>query len=239
MFDSLIITENICGVLTIHRFHFGSAGKESACNVGDLGLIPAFRRSPGEGKGYPLQYSGLENSMDCVVHGVTVSRTQLSDLHFTVHGEGSILSTLSVFIHWIIRPIQSNSVQLILIIYNLYVHICFLVKIYVYNTQIRVAVLVQPFTDSEWRKIWATDVSIPSSGDLPFCFRSYALSRCPLPGIISATLGIFEVFFDWWFCCLKPKPSTGTISRVPEGKKVVLCLREKTGILDKLLQTWA
>ena len=43
-----------------------SAGKESSCNVGDLGLIPGLRRSPGEGKGYPLQYSGLENSMDYV-----------------------------------------------------------------------------------------------------------------------------------------------------------------------------
>ena len=47
------------------RISWGSAGKESACNVGDLGLIPGLGRSPGEGKGYPLQYSGLENSMDC------------------------------------------------------------------------------------------------------------------------------------------------------------------------------
>ena len=46
-----------------------SAGKESACNVGDLGSIPGLGRSPGEGKGYPLQYSGLENSMDYIVHG--------------------------------------------------------------------------------------------------------------------------------------------------------------------------
>ena len=60
-------------------FPDGSAGKESACNAGDLGLIPGLRRSPGEGKGYPLQYSGLENSMDCIVHGVAKSRTQLSD----------------------------------------------------------------------------------------------------------------------------------------------------------------
>ena len=45
-------------------FRCGSAGKESTCNVGDLGLIPGLGRSPGEGKGYPLQYSGLENSMD-------------------------------------------------------------------------------------------------------------------------------------------------------------------------------
>ena len=49
------------------------AGKESACNVGDLGSIPGLERSPGEGKGYLLQYSGLENSMDCIVHGVTKS----------------------------------------------------------------------------------------------------------------------------------------------------------------------
>ena len=45
-------------------FPCGSAGKESACNVGDLGLFPGLGRSPGEGKGYTLQYSGLENSMD-------------------------------------------------------------------------------------------------------------------------------------------------------------------------------
>ena len=45
-------------------FPYGSAGKESACNVGDLGSIPGLGRSPGEGKGYPLQYSCLENSMD-------------------------------------------------------------------------------------------------------------------------------------------------------------------------------
>ena len=47
----------------------GSAGKESACNVGDLGSIPMLGRFAGEGEGYPLQYSGLENSMDCIAHG--------------------------------------------------------------------------------------------------------------------------------------------------------------------------
>ena len=51
-------------------FPGGSAGKESACNAGDLGLISGLGRSPGEGNGYPLQYSGLENSMDCIIHGV-------------------------------------------------------------------------------------------------------------------------------------------------------------------------
>ena len=52
-----------------------SAGKESACNAGDLGLIPGLGRSPGEGKGYPPQYSGLEDSMDCIAHGVARSQT--------------------------------------------------------------------------------------------------------------------------------------------------------------------
>ena len=47
-------------------FPRGSAGKESACNAGDLGLIPGLGRSPGEEKGYSLQFSGLENSMDCI-----------------------------------------------------------------------------------------------------------------------------------------------------------------------------
>ena len=56
-------------------FLCGSAGKESTCNAEDLGLILGLGRSPGEGKGYPLQYSGLDNSMDCIVHGVTKSRT--------------------------------------------------------------------------------------------------------------------------------------------------------------------
>ena len=62
-------------------FPGGSVGKESAYSVGDLGSIPGLGRSPGEGKGYPLQYYGLENSMDCIDHGVTKSWTQLSDFH--------------------------------------------------------------------------------------------------------------------------------------------------------------
>ena len=51
-------------------FPDSSVGKESACNAGDLGSIPGLGRSPGEGKDYPLQYSGLENSVDCIVHGI-------------------------------------------------------------------------------------------------------------------------------------------------------------------------
>ena len=63
-------------------FPGGSAGKESACKVEDLGSIPGLGRCPGEGNSYPLQYSGLDNSMDCIVRGVAKSRTRLSTFHF-------------------------------------------------------------------------------------------------------------------------------------------------------------
>ena len=63
-------------------FPGGSAGKETARNDGDLGSTPGLGRSPGEGKGYPLQYSGLENS-ECIVYGVAKSRTGQRDFHFT------------------------------------------------------------------------------------------------------------------------------------------------------------
>ena len=58
-----------------------SAGKTSASNARELGLIPGLRRSPREGKGYPLQYSGLENFINYIVHGVSKSQTQLSHSH--------------------------------------------------------------------------------------------------------------------------------------------------------------
>ena len=61
-----------------------SVGKQSTCNAGDLGSIPGLGTSPGEGKGYPLQYSGLENPMDCIVHGVAKSQALLSDFHMIV-----------------------------------------------------------------------------------------------------------------------------------------------------------
>ena len=65
-------------------FPDSSVGKESACSAGDPGSIPGLGKSSGEGKGYPLQCSGLENSMDCIVHGVAKSQTQLSDFHFII-----------------------------------------------------------------------------------------------------------------------------------------------------------
>ena len=79
-------------------FPCGSTGKKSACNAGYLGSIPELGRSPGEGKGYPLQNSGLENSMDCTVHGVTKSRTRLSEFHFTHPYKLTIVQTNHHFI---------------------------------------------------------------------------------------------------------------------------------------------
>ena len=73
-------------IIQVLPFPCGSAGKESACSAGDLGSIPGLGRSPGDGKGYPLQYSGLENSVDCIVHGVAKSQTQLIDFHFHFQG---------------------------------------------------------------------------------------------------------------------------------------------------------
>ena len=85
-------------------FPCGSAGKESSCNEGDLGSNPGLGRSPGEGKGYPLQYSGLENSMDCIVQGAaesdTAERLSLSlkwKMVFSDHN----LSARSTHCYWI------------------------------------------------------------------------------------------------------------------------------------------
>ena len=67
-------------------FPCGSAGKESPCNEGDLDLISRQERSPGEEEGYPFQYSGLENSMNCDNHGVATNRTRMCDFHFHFSG---------------------------------------------------------------------------------------------------------------------------------------------------------
>ena len=76
----------ICIQLVLNLgFPCGSAGKESTFNEGDLGSIPGLGRYPGEGKGYPLQYSGLKNSMDYTVHGIRKSWTRLSNFHFIRH----------------------------------------------------------------------------------------------------------------------------------------------------------
>ena len=72
------------GPMACGGFPGSSAVKESACSAGDLGLIPGLGRPPGEGNNYLLEFSGLENSMGCIVHGLTRSQTQLSNVHF--HG---------------------------------------------------------------------------------------------------------------------------------------------------------
>ena len=65
-------------------FPGGSEGKEYTFSVGDLGSIPGLGRATGEGKSYSLQYSGLENSVDWIVHGVAKSQTRLNNFHFHV-----------------------------------------------------------------------------------------------------------------------------------------------------------
>ena len=70
-------------------------GKESTCNAADLGSIPGLGRTPEEGNSYPLQYPGLENSMDCVIHGVAKSWTQLSDFHFHMKFRALIVNIIN------------------------------------------------------------------------------------------------------------------------------------------------
>ena len=79
----LQVTASVCSIQStvFTCFLCGSAGKESTCNAGDLGSIPGLGRCPGEGEVYPLQYTGLENSKDCIIHGVAKSWTWLSNFH--------------------------------------------------------------------------------------------------------------------------------------------------------------
>ena len=80
---------NLCCLM---GFPGGSAGKESVCNVGHLGSVPELGRFSEEGNSYPRQYSGLENSIDCIVYRVTRNRTRLSDFHFnSVSGQGGTI----------------------------------------------------------------------------------------------------------------------------------------------------
>ena len=74
-------------------FPCGPAGKESVYNAGDLGSSPGSGRSPGEGKGYPLRYSGLEKPMDSIVHGVAKSRTRLLRADFRVEARSGRMMT--------------------------------------------------------------------------------------------------------------------------------------------------
>ena len=95
-------------------FPCDSAGKESSCDAGDLGSIPGLGRSPGEGKDYPLQYSGLENSMDCIVYGVAKSWRQLSN-STTMYLYSHIFSIHHIYIYKTTESeshsVVSNSLQ--------------------------------------------------------------------------------------------------------------------------------
>ena len=108
-----------CGLLLFPGFPCGSTGKESACSVGDLGLMPGLGRSPGEWKGYTLQYSGLENSMDCIIHGVVNSHVQLSNFHFLRKSKIDSVSSRSRLNHEEIKhlnkPVTSMKVELVIL----------------------------------------------------------------------------------------------------------------------------
>ena len=91
--------DNWVAVDMILGFPCGPAAKESVCNAGDLGSILGLGRCPGEGKGYPLWYSILENSMDYIVHGVAKSRTRLNNFHF--HSHYPDLSLIKLWLSWL------------------------------------------------------------------------------------------------------------------------------------------
>ena len=91
---------NLAVTTIIRGLPESSVGKESTCNAGDPGSIPGLGRFPAEGKGCPLQYFGLENSMDCIVHGVTKSWTQLSTFQ-SYHNKGIKVNILETYWHYL------------------------------------------------------------------------------------------------------------------------------------------
>ena len=159
-------------------FPCGSAGKESTCNVRDLGLIPGLGRSPGEGKGYPSQYSGLENSMDYVVHGVAKSQTWLSNFHFPVflpekfHGQRS----LAGYSPWSCK--ESNTTEHITCIHE-HIHMCAYVHTHTYLS-------VKQF------KYYTKIIRVLSAIYLPNCYGKQSPS---FHHILSITSSLQAVFF--------------------------------------------
>ena len=115
--------------LPLHIFPCGSAGTESACNAGDLGLIPGLGRSLGEGKGYPLQYSGLENSVDCIVHGVAeLDTTEWFSLHVSENTEMCFLLLHQNY--WLLRMKHLQSkLKLHFILLKIIVHLPYWVEL--------------------------------------------------------------------------------------------------------------
>ena len=107
------------------------AGKKSTCNAWDLSLITGLGRSPGERKGYPLPYSELENSMDCINHGVTKSQTLLSDFHFHIY--------MCAYIYlYLICLIYTYICIYVHIYVSLYIYVCVCKYIYIYSGSIYV-----------------------------------------------------------------------------------------------------
>ena len=98
-------------ILILSPIH-SSVGKESICNAGDLGSVPQVAKYPGEGNGYPLQYSGLESSIFCEFSGVADSQTGLNDFHYLLTMFTMItpkmLRTLSIYVmlHFPVTSVQ-------------------------------------------------------------------------------------------------------------------------------------
>ena len=125
-------------------FPGGSAGKESPCNAGDLGSIPGLGRSPGEGKGNPFQYSGLENSMDCIAHGVAMSWTWVSDFH---QKKEALINT-KTYTRYIFLSLTSTWGQF-----------------YIYNNSLYLQSILQRSKCVMWVYILRFSVNLPSKTD--------------------------------------------------------------------------
>ena len=143
----------ILGISSV-GFPGSSAGKESSCNAEDPGLISGSGRSPGEGIGYPLQYSGLENSMDCIVHGVAKSQIRLSNFHFHMGKKSFVKGQLhqpsSPFSKiWLpqLPPTPGYSLTLMCMHMSILMYLS-LFKI-MYNTHIYIHIFPHPFPASD------------------------------------------------------------------------------------------
>ena len=163
-------------------FPCGSAVNESTCNAGDLSSIPGLGRCPGEGKDYPLQYSGLENSTDCIVHGVSKSWTQLSDFHF--HTFLCMKCSLGIFNF--LEEISSLSHSIVF--FYFFFH-CSLKKAFLY--------ILAVFLNSAFRWVYL------SFSPLPFTSLLFS-AICKAS---SDNHFAFCISFSWgWFWSLRPVP---------------------------------
>ena len=177
-------------------FPCGSAVSESTCNAGDLSSIPGLGRCPGEGKGYPLQYSGLENSTDCIVHVFSKSWTQLSDFH--LHTFLCMKCSLGIFNF--LEKISSLS-HSIVFLYSFF-H-CSLKKAFLY--------ILAVFWNSAFRWVYLSFSPLP--------FTSLLFSA--ICKVSSDNRFAFCISFSWgWFWSLPPVPCYEPPFTVPQA----LCL---------------